>query len=64
VAAALVRRIRQRPARHRPAWSTSVLVAVFVYGLAATIVYTAYTAAALAFMAVAYLYNLVGGVFA
>ncbi|KAB8197455.1 serine hydrolase [Nonomuraea phyllanthi] len=117
--AALVRRLRRRPARHRfawwLAWLTGALVAVFVYGLATTVIiaptdailvgsplltgallasstafvltgglvactgvawwkrwwglpgrisYTAYTIAALAFMTVAYLYNLVGGVFA
>ncbi|MET9251697.1 serine hydrolase domain-containing protein [Nonomuraea sp. NPDC003709] len=114
--AALVRRLRGRPARHRLAWwlawLTSGLVTVFVYGLAATIViaptdailvgsplligalpasstafvltaglvvcttvawwkgwwglpgrisFTAYTAAGVAFMTIAYLYNMVGG---
>lgn len=109
----------RRPARHRAAWwlawLTSALVAVFVYGLATTIIiaptdaillgsplltgallassaaftltagllvctgsawwkgwwslpgrlaYTTFTAATVCFMIVAYLYNLVGGVFA
>ncbi|WP_433442985.1 serine hydrolase domain-containing protein [Nonomuraea sp. CA-141351] len=117
--AALVRRIRRRPARHRTAWwlawLTSALVLVFAYGFAATIAiaptdaiflgsplltvalaasstafvltggvvacsvgawwkgwwalpgrmsYTAFALVTVAFMVVAYLYHMVGGVFA